>query len=138
MERRRREESERLKKLIKDQQLAEEAANKRRLQKIQQDMSDLIEKEDTDRARIEEEFRSRAETIKDPSYSINLRRAERFTTLPPALAQKVLTDVLNTWAEQAQSRKGVLRYQFARVIRCVTQSMVRVSPIFMLSRAAPC
>lgn len=64
-----------------------------------------------DRARIEEEFRTRSETLVDPSFALSMRRSERFSQMPSTLAQKVLTDTLNTWATHAEARKGVLRYQ---------------------------
>ena len=64
-----------------------------------------------DRARIEEEFRSRREAMSDPSYTLSLRRNQRFTRLPPDLSEKVLNDTLKIWAEQAELRKGVLKYQ---------------------------
>lgn len=64
-----------------------------------------------DRAAIEQEFRQKRAALRDPVYSINLRSSERFTRLPAELGQKVLTDTLNTWAEQAELRKGALNYQ---------------------------
>ena len=64
-----------------------------------------------DRARIEEEFRTKRESLVDPSFAISLRRSERFKVLPRELAQKVLNDTLTTWAEQAEHRKGVMKYQ---------------------------
>jgi hypothetical protein len=64
-----------------------------------------------DRARIEEEFRTKRESMVDPTFSLSLRRSERFKVLPPELAQKVLTDTLATWARQAEQTKGVMKYQ---------------------------
>jgi len=63
-----------------------------------------------DRARIEEEFRKRREALIDPVYTISMRRQERVTTLPRDLTNKVLLDILTTWAKQADERKGVTKY----------------------------
>lgn len=64
-----------------------------------------------DRARIEDEFKKKREALADPSFSLSLRRSGRFTVLPRELAQKVLTDTLAVWAENAALRKGALMYQ---------------------------
>ncbi len=63
-----------------------------------------------DRARIEGEFKNKREALLDPSFALSLRRSERFAALPREVAQKVLTDTLATWAQQAQTIKGVLKY----------------------------
>jgi hypothetical protein len=63
-----------------------------------------------DRARIEEEFRRKREALVDPVYSLNIRRHERLTTMPRDLVNKVLLDVLATWAKQADERKGATKY----------------------------
>lgn len=64
-----------------------------------------------ERARLEDEFENKRKALVDPVFSLSLRRAERFSELPPALMQKVLNDILETWARQADVRKGALRYQ---------------------------
>ncbi len=63
-----------------------------------------------DRARIEQDFKSQIAALTDPSFSLSIRRSERFVSMPRELTQKVLTDTLSTWAEQAELRKGVLKY----------------------------
>lgn len=63
-----------------------------------------------DRTRIEEEFRRRREALVDPVYSLNMRRHERLSTMPRDLVNKVLLDVLATWAKQADERKGATKY----------------------------
>jgi hypothetical protein len=63
-----------------------------------------------DRARIEEEFRRKREALVDPIYSLNMRRHERLSTMPRDLVNKVLLDVLATWAKQADERKGATKY----------------------------
>ena len=47
-----------------------------------------------DRARIEGEFRTKRQTVLDPSFSVSLRRRERLTELPNELVQKILSDTL--------------------------------------------
>lgn len=64
-----------------------------------------------ERARLEDEFENKRKALVDPTFSLSLRRSERFNELPPGLVQKVLLDVLETWAKQADIRKGALRYQ---------------------------
>jgi len=64
-----------------------------------------------DRARFEDEFKKKREALADPSFSLSLRRSERFENLPRDLAQKVLTDTLAVWARNAALRKGALTYQ---------------------------
>lgn len=64
-----------------------------------------------ERARLEDEFENKRKALVDPTFSLSLRRTERFSGLPAGLAQKVLNDVLETWAKQADIRKGALRYQ---------------------------
>jgi len=57
------------------------------------------------------EYRARlAEALVDPVYTISMRRQERLTTLPRALMNKVLLDILNVWAKQAEERKGATKY----------------------------
>jgi len=63
-----------------------------------------------DRSRIEAEFSQKREALTDPSFSLSLRRSERFRALPGDLAQKVLNDTLATWALQAE-RMGAMKYQ---------------------------
>jgi hypothetical protein len=64
-----------------------------------------------DRAKIEEDFRRRRESLVDPTFAISLRRSERFRVLPRELTQKILSDTLTTWAQQAEKTKGVMKYQ---------------------------
>jgi hypothetical protein len=63
-----------------------------------------------ERSRIEAEFSQKREALTDPSFAISLRRSDRFKVLPDELAQKVLTDILATWAVQAE-RMGAMKYQ---------------------------
>jgi hypothetical protein len=63
-----------------------------------------------DRAKLEDEFRRKRETMRDPQFSLSLRRSERFAPFPSPLIEKVLTDTLATWATQAIERKGAVRH----------------------------
>ena len=63
-----------------------------------------------DRSRIEAEFSQKREALTDPSFSLSLRRSDRFKALPDELAQKVLTNVLAVWAVQAE-RMGAMKYE---------------------------
>ena len=63
-----------------------------------------------DRARIEEEFRQKRDSIKSPAYSLNMRRSETVMNVPSAMLAKVLQDTLSIWAAQAAERKGATRY----------------------------
>jgi hypothetical protein len=63
-----------------------------------------------DRARLEDEYRRKRQSLVDPVYTISMRRHERLTTLPRDLMDKVLLDILGTWAKQADERKGATKY----------------------------
>lgn len=66
-----------------------------------------------DRAAIEADYRTKRESLRDPSFVLTHRRTERFREMPDVLRSKVLSDILETWAQQAQLRKGVLKYDIA-------------------------
>ena len=63
-----------------------------------------------DRRRIEDDFRTRRQSLTDPRFSLNFREDARVARMPPSLVSKVLDDTLATWARQAAERKGALRY----------------------------
>jgi hypothetical protein len=63
-----------------------------------------------DRARLEDEYRKKREAIRDPVYSLTLRRHERFKAVPAGQLEKVLNDVLATWARQADETKGTTHF----------------------------
>ena len=63
-----------------------------------------------DRGALEQEFRKRREALIDPVYTISMRREERLKNLPRDLMNKVLLDILTTWAKQADERKGAMQY----------------------------
>jgi hypothetical protein len=63
-----------------------------------------------ERARIEEEFRTKRAALVDPVFSLNMRLSGGLTELPSDGTQKILSDILATWAEHAHGRKGATRY----------------------------
>ena len=66
-----------------------------------------------DRQLLEEEYRAKREALKVADFSLNLLRHETAGSIPGGLASKVLTDILATWAENADQRKGALKYRTA-------------------------
>ena len=77
-----------------------------------------------DRARIQDEFKKKRAAMVDPSFAISIRRNERLKTLPSGLMDKVLMDALNTWAKQADERKGATKYNVAVLSANVLQKDV--------------
>ena len=63
-----------------------------------------------DRSRIEEEFRRKRDSLKDPVFTISMRRNEFVTRMPRNLIEKTLADVLATWAKQAVDLRGATLY----------------------------
>jgi hypothetical protein len=66
-----------------------------------------------DRARLEEEFRKKRESLSSAGYSLNIRRREGLVKIPNSLLSKILQDTLSTWARQAADTKGATRYNIA-------------------------
>lgn len=74
-----------------------------------------------DRARIEEEFRKKRESL-TVGYSLSFRRWERTSRMPGELMSKVLEDTLAGWARQAAERKGALNYNISVLSRNILPS----------------
>jgi len=85
-----------------------------------------------DRARIEAEFNQKREILTDPSFSLSLRRSERFRVLPSDLAEKVLNDTLATWAVQAE-RMGAMKYQVPILSSIVLSKQVLDSEDYLVA-----
>jgi hypothetical protein len=66
-----------------------------------------------DRERIEREFQDKKDSISQADYSITLVTHDRLFQMPSVLRQKILTDVLSTWADQAVKDKGVSLYDIS-------------------------
>jgi hypothetical protein len=73
-----------------------------------------------DRARIEEEFRKKRESL-PVGYTLSFRRREGASRMPQDLMSKVLDDVLSTWAAQAAERRGVLKYNVSVLSKNILQ-----------------
>ncbi|WP_153306063.1 hypothetical protein [Desulfatiglans anilini] len=69
------------------------------------------------RERLEAEFREKKKSLMTANYELVFAGDESITPLPPTLRAKVLNDLLSTWAEYAQSVKGVTQYDIALVSR---------------------
>lgn len=63
-----------------------------------------------DRARLEEEFRKKRESLSSAGYSLNMRRNETLLKIPDALLNKILQDTVSTWASLTAEKKGAMRY----------------------------
>jgi len=63
------------------------------------------------RNQLEEEYLQKREGLHIAQYSLNFVQAGSLTSLPDVLMSKVLNDILATWAAQAVTRRGVLKYQ---------------------------
>jgi hypothetical protein len=73
-----------------------------------------------DRARIEEEFRKKRESL-PVGYTLSFRRREGASRMPEGLMSKVLDDVLSTWAAQAAERRGVMKYNISVLSKNILQ-----------------
>jgi hypothetical protein len=74
-----------------------------------------------DRARIEDEFKKKRESLNTAEFSLNFRRSERIKRLPRNVVAKVFDDTLNEWARQARDQKGALKYDIAVFSRNILQ-----------------
>jgi hypothetical protein len=63
-----------------------------------------------DRSRLEEEFRTKRDSLSNTEFTLNLRASARTAALPRSLTSKILDDTLAAWATQASERKGALLY----------------------------
>jgi hypothetical protein len=77
-----------------------------------------------ERARLEEEFRRKRESLKDPVFALSMRRSERFTSMPAVLIAKTLNDILSMWAKQVVDQKGVTLYNVPVLSRNVINADV--------------
>lgn len=66
-----------------------------------------------DRARIEQEFREKKDSLTKADLSLVFVTREHLRQLPLALREKILTDVLSTWAEETVDEKGILLFDIA-------------------------
>ena len=66
-----------------------------------------------ERVLLEEEYRAKRQTLKVADFSLNFLRQKTMESMPGGLGRKVLGDILTTWAENADQRKGVLKHRVA-------------------------
>jgi hypothetical protein len=74
-----------------------------------------------DRERIEKEFQKKRESMSTSAYALNLVRDEQTVSMPSSLVNKVLNDILATWAQNADQRKGALKYRVPVYSRNIIQ-----------------
>jgi hypothetical protein len=72
-----------------------------------------------ERVRLEGEYLAKRRAIREPEFDLRLRRSERLTEMPAMLIEAVLSDVLKTWAAQADTQKGAARPVFDAVSRAM-------------------
>ena len=77
-----------------------------------------------DRSRVEEEFKKKREALKDPTFTLSMRRNERVGRMPPELMEKTLIEALATWAKQAVEEKGANLYNVPVLSRNVLRADV--------------
>jgi hypothetical protein len=77
-----------------------------------------------DRARLEDEFRKKSESLKSADFALHYRRSERMKTVPSTLLSKVLNDTLVEWARQARDYRGALKYDIAVLSPGILQAEV--------------
>lgn len=63
-----------------------------------------------DRARLEQEFQQKKESIARSYFEISYAETGRFKGLSSGLRKKILHDILSTWAEETVRNKGVVMY----------------------------
>jgi hypothetical protein len=86
-----------------------------------------------DRARLEEEFRKKRESLSSAGYSLNIRRQERLLTIPDSLLSKILQDTLSTWATHTAAKKGAMRYNIPVLSRNALQKDFFASEDYIIS-----
>lgn len=63
-----------------------------------------------DRARLEEEYRTKRESLRSARFSLNVRGGGPLSRIPAPVISKIMHDTLSTWAWQAAERRGAVRY----------------------------
>jgi hypothetical protein len=62
-----------------------------------------------DRVRLEANYQANREAVQDPQFDLLLHRNGRLMDIPAPLIDSLLSDVLETWAMQADAKTGVTR-----------------------------
>ena len=74
-----------------------------------------------DRQRLERDFAAQSKSMLSADFDLVFVRRERFRKMPTTLAHKILTDILNAYAKDADKEKGALKFR----IPVPTRNMVR-------------
>ena len=90
-----------------------------------------------DRTRLQGEYLTKRDAVKDPQFDLTLRRHGRLTEMPAPLMETVLSDTVDTWARQADVQNGaarpdvdvVSRDMFARAADEAENYVVRITVI---------
>ncbi len=70
-----------------------------------------------DRARLEANYLANREVVQDPQFDLRLHRNGRLMDIPDPLIESLLSDVLETWALQADTKTGATRPDIDSVSR---------------------
>jgi hypothetical protein len=86
-----------------------------------------------DRARLEEEFRRKRESLSAAGFSLNIRRSEGLIGIPNASLSKILQDTLSTWASQTAEKKGATRFNIPVLSKNALQRDFLTSEDYIIS-----
>jgi hypothetical protein len=64
-----------------------------------------------DRQRVERDFEAQRKGLSNADFELVFIRSERFRQMPTELAEKVLYDILSTYAIDADQKRGALKYR---------------------------
>lgn len=62
-----------------------------------------------DRVRLEDEYGEKREDLKSAKHSLNYFRQRGVVVVPTDQIGKILSEIISTWAEHVEERKGALK-----------------------------
>jgi hypothetical protein len=74
-----------------------------------------------DRARMEDEYKKKRESLASGEFSLSFRRTERLRRIPSPVMAKVLDDTLAEWARQARDQRGAVKYDIPTMSKNILQ-----------------
>lgn len=74
-----------------------------------------------DRARMEDEYKRKRESLASGEFSLYFRRTERVRRIPSTVMAKVLDDTLAEWARQARDQRGAVKYDLPAMSKNILQ-----------------
>jgi len=77
-----------------------------------------------DRERVEREYQAKREGISKSEFVLILSAAETLRRIPPEVAEKIVRDVLQTWARQAVIKKKILNYRMSVLSKNVLEGSI--------------